>query len=237
MDIDFSKLNTITINEAMAYKIRDWFLAQKGVIPANKENPFSEGVLDLGDMGGTPDNKIYFNLEHAKGFFFSVYAAEMHVMDFVYADEVFTNLTQYNKKVLRYMEKNPIDQTAMSYSMSLVASALAYISLYRNEERFVSSSHTRISQTKKPKKGSNKPRKVYINKKTYVVNEVSDSLTGRSYERHMEAWRVRGHMRIYKSGATRWIKSFVKGDKSKLKDEPSTYVVSDNQNLGGMNNE
>ena len=45
----------------------------------------------------------------------------------------------------------------------------------------------------------------------------------RAFERHVAAWRVRGHIRQLKSGKEVFVRPYIKGDKSKIADKE--YVV------------
>lgn len=244
MKIDFSKYDTIQLGMSMADKIKDWYLKVDPKVGSGKELPFTEGVVNFGEYGGMKDNKIYFDLVHPKGMFFSVFAGSVDILDFHYSDDGELKIDEgfYKSKAIldlvnsgKYTNPNEI----MKHSLLIVMSTLAYISLYANEPIYVTPTRSRSAVTKKPRKGEKKARKVYINKKTYVVNEVSGSLSGRDYEHRMEAWKVRRHPRTYKSGKTIWIEPYIKGDKNKLTQEPTTYVVGDKQinNKGGAENE
>ena len=59
----------------------------------------------------------------------------------------------------------------------------------------------------------------------------SEDKQKRAFERHVEAWRVRGHIRHLKSGKEVFVHPYVKGDKSKIVDKD--YVVGGKTN-GGM---
>lgn len=82
----------------------------------------------------------------------------------------------------------------------------------------------RLSVANRGKRMSGGKKDIIIDGIRYVYKNknVNKDVVGRTYNRVMESWNVRGHMRTYKNGKTVYIKPFVKG-KGKL--ENKKYVI------------
>jgi len=59
----------------------------------------------------------------------------------------------------------------------------------------------------------------------FRIEYASSVKTGRTNQRHIESWEVRGHFRRYKSGKTVYIKPFVKGERTKVT-KKQNYIVA-----------
>ena len=86
-------------------------------------------------------------------------------------------------------------------------------------ERKITKNHTKKSNRKKSAKKGN--RIVKMSSVQYTFNHYATT-DKRTYERHIESWRVKGHWRHYKSGKIIWVEQHTKGIGDVA---PKTYKV------------
>jgi hypothetical protein len=98
-------------------------------------------------------------------------------------------------------------------------SLMLFAAYYREEVE-----RTRVvSRVAKPRKNGSarKGGKRMLTVRRYTIDSETVSelpQPKRRYEKHTEAWGVRGHYRTYKSGKTVWVKGYTKGNAEKRSD-------------------
>ena len=105
-----------------------------------------------------------------------------------------------------------------------------FILHFRTVKEVVDERQVQVPKVKvRDKKGKKSIR--YIPSYVYEIKDLSifDRLPAgkKEFQRHTDAWLVRGHYRRYKSGKIGWVKPYVKGDKSKLT-TPEYRIKGDN---------
>lgn len=119
-------------------------------------------------------------------------------------------LVEVESKYADKMGQKSMTKLGMSLFL-IVSDVFQYIT---NREQYVKS-REEVSQVRKPvkkkrKTGNRKARYVKIKTTRY---EVSNTPQQRTYERHMNAWSVRGHWRYYKKTGKRvWIQGHTRGE-------------------------
>ncbi len=83
----------------------------------------------------------------------------------------------------------------------------------------------RPPSTSKKRKPKRRPRT--LDRTVYTIN-LTSTASKRIFQRHTEAWTVKGHWRTLKSGKRTRVRPYVKGDPSKL--DPSTYNLLKKEN-------
>lgn len=227
------RLDKIVVNQSDLEKVSKWYSYHYDDLRASEELniPFEECVIEINpdaldralkfevpkeiieEMESYGSVKIHFSLKNEDGLDFALYfkGDEQPILEFT-VDESFSNTGRFNwKSPLKTMKDEFAQEQAKVYTL-IAFELFAYIS---NVTENIIEKKISKSVKKKPKKktGSKKPkqRQVRISVTRYEI-DFERSESSQKYQRHTDAWTVRGHWRYYKkTGKKVWIKPYKKG--------------------------
>lgn len=206
------------------------------VFPESYESKdlFKEGVVRIKESTG--DMYYYVNSEKR---IVEVYTYSSNDYSFDYIVTVKLNESIGGFKDIKIIDtsraikfKNISEKIAFNKeiknSIGVFICALMYMSyLLENQETIIKTSSKRNSSTEKTNSKTNYKKSIKVISKDKIIYKIitnNSSVTKdiRHFQRHIDSWNVRGHVRHYKSGKTIWIEPYQKG-KGKIKSK--IYII------------
>lgn len=188
-------------------KLLDWRDSNKDLV-RNYKHILTEGVIQFEDI---------FE-EHFK----CIDLANNIIAITTYWDRIpflsFTLRVNTGDVKITYVNQLFVDKVYPDYSIpDLLQDAITiHASLMALMEHYQGAVETSRAISYKPPKKSNKHRpnkkRIKIMHKVFRIIPSKIPASSRSYNRHTESWKVRGHWRHYKSGKKVWVREHIKGN-------------------------
>lgn len=211
------KLDRVVMDWFDWLKIRQWRDENKDLVRQFRP-ALEDGVIQFTSENDVEYEVVFHHRELVVDY--EVYVEGRKIVELKYMPDTMRVLSY---TVTPVIPKEQHD-TLLNDAITIHASAMAYMSYFQGVEELVEERTVRTTKSKKGKGGKKKSRVVNITKKVYKLTVPFDiPKVKRGFNRHTDAWQVRGHMRKLKSGKEVWVRPYVKGDKSKK--EPTIYKV------------
>jgi len=236
-----SGINKIILPSHYQKKLNDWefignyfaknILSSENAINIhhNKEYAFYEGTVSV----GTPEHEIHAFMFRVESHTYTELSGKSITNDFIsfwfpkstnehnffVATCLYVRIGKLSDGRIDFHIERPTDGQGLSHEMSdeeMKLAAMKRMVFFDIVQQAALQAKTRIIKLQSDEKrnfdknSKHNPQKKSITLKGGIVfsTEYSDK---RPYNRHVEAWDVKGHYRTYKSGKTVYIKPFRKG--------------------------
>lgn len=221
---DESKLDKIDLKQGQLKSLFNWRDKHKDLIYSAKSAILS-GVIRVEDV-----YKLVFEEKGNNVLFKYLTNTEMLVRDgeFIMPLAFIWNKKTKNVTVVFdavFSGVGNIEDVKAAYRQDLISSAIsvrqslmAYMEHTKDSPKYVHTDYEKVMKKKKGKrkngKSNSRTRVSYVTNKVYSLDFASDDKIAdnkREYNRHIESWGVRGHLRHLKSGKSIWINPYKKG--------------------------
>lgn len=112
--------------------------------------------------------------------------------------------------------------------VAIYAALTAYLTYYKEDQQYIQieKSFRESAKNRHKKNKKNSKKKIRVSNVVYRIKEIDarEQPQERTWTRHTDAWRVRGHWRTYKSGKKVWVKEHIKGNKEN-EIKPKTFSI------------
>lgn len=214
--MNIEKVDKIILTTKDIDKVNKW-LSEQSLDSINL--PLTEAFVIIKDLSGygiVADMGNYFYLDEKTGdITLKIFdMKDMFMLVSATIDEQFfqNGTIKINSRFHNYTDE--MAQNSAKATIRLVLDVFQYMT-HRTEHVVLKEETKQYKKSSKNKKKSNNNKSRYVKIKTsrYTLDfEKEVNTDPRGYERHTDAWTVRGHWRYYKkSGKRVWIKGHVRG--------------------------
>jgi len=227
--VNLDELDTIRLNQGTVEDILGWCRENPWAYSLLNP-PIEEGVIEFIDGYVNPSlskrNAVVVYFDCTPEYVQFVFTPDDPTrMMWVATNDVHLSEDGEPNFVLGFLEDN-VSKTYESLALNITGiwcSKMSYIREYRESPTQVQTKQQRVAHKKKPKKGSNKKRVTYINKRVWSLSVPADIPKRENDRIREEAWGVRGFWRKSKLGKVSWVRPHTRGGKGKAK--PKQYEV------------
>ena len=230
-------LDTIQLGVKEVEELLKWGYLNHSLV-TNCKFAFEEALINLKNDTGELMYCLHFKLADKDNliidnYYFNEQQKKLSLIANVVCEPVLKynqSKQQFAAKVIDYdnlAEKNKDGRIVET--VVIVMSLMAYMENFKTETKYIETKVLGIA-SKKSKKRQNANKTVKLKKiiVVHVSNNVSAHSNANTFERHTDAWKVRGHWRHYKTGKDCWVKPHTKGSGKVAGKDYTIEISSDN---------